>query len=106
MGGFGDQVLAQARVGSEDAEEADQVDAGRGHEGGEAAEEFEGLEDELRLAGRVQLAYERGLIVAALDSSKGNQSEAARLLDMSRATLQDKIRKYGLNHDPELEPEG
>jgi two-component system response regulator HydG len=41
-------------------------------------------------------AYERGLIVAALDAAKGNQSEAARLLDMGRATLQDKMRKYRL----------
>jgi DNA-binding NtrC family response regulator len=41
-------------------------------------------------------AYERGLIVGALDAAKGNQSEAARLLDMGRATLQDKMRKYGV----------
>jgi len=41
-------------------------------------------------------AYERGAIVAALESAKGNQSEAARLLDIGRATLQDKMRKYGL----------
>lgn len=42
-------------------------------------------------------AYERGLIVAALDAARGNQSEAARLLDMGRTTLQDKMRKYGLS---------
>ncbi len=41
-------------------------------------------------------AYERGLIVAALEGAKGNRSEAARLLDVSRATLHDKLRKYGL----------
>jgi two-component system response regulator HydG len=41
-------------------------------------------------------AYERGAIVAALESAHGNQSEAARLLDIGRATLQDKMRKYGL----------
>jgi len=41
-------------------------------------------------------AYERGLIVAALQAAHQNQSEAARLLDIGRATLQDKIRKYGL----------
>jgi DNA-binding protein Fis len=40
-------------------------------------------------------AFERGLIVAALDTAKGNQSEAARLLEIGRATLQDKLRKYG-----------
>ena len=44
-------------------------------------------------------AYERGLIVAALDATRGNQSEAARLLDIGRATLQDKIRKYGLSRE-------
>jgi two-component system, NtrC family, response regulator HydG len=41
-------------------------------------------------------AYERGAIVAALEAARGNQSEAARLLDIGRATLQDKMRKYGL----------
>ena len=46
-------------------------------------------------------AYERGLIVGALDAAKGNQSEAARLLDMGRATLQDKMRKYGLQRGDE-----
>ncbi|HEY5956145.1 MAG TPA: sigma-54 dependent transcriptional regulator [Polyangiaceae bacterium] len=41
------------------------------------------------------MAYERSLIATALDAAKGNQSEAARLLDLSRATLQDKMRKHG-----------
>jgi two-component system response regulator HydG len=44
-------------------------------------------------------AFERGLIVAALDAAKGNQSEAARLLEIGRATLQDKLRKHGLCRD-------
>jgi two-component system response regulator HydG len=44
-------------------------------------------------------AFERGLIVAALDAAKGNQSEAARLLEIGRATLQDKLRKHGLHHE-------
>ena len=34
---LGDEVLTQARVGRKEAEEADQVDAGRGNEGGEAS---------------------------------------------------------------------
>jgi two-component system response regulator HydG len=50
-------------------------------------------------------AYERGLIVSALDTAKGNQSEAARLLDMGRATLQDKLRKYGLTQGEHRELE-
>ena len=41
-------------------------------------------------------AYERGLIVAALEATKGNRSEAARLLDIGRATLHDKLHKHGL----------
>jgi DNA-binding NtrC family response regulator len=49
-------------------------------------------------------AYERGLIVGALDAAKGNQSEAARLLDMGRATLQDKMRRYGLTRGGDAEP--
>ncbi|HEY8206683.1 MAG TPA: sigma-54 dependent transcriptional regulator [Myxococcaceae bacterium] len=41
-------------------------------------------------------AYERGLILSALESAKGNRSEAARLLDVSRSTLHDKLQKHGL----------
>jgi two-component system response regulator HydG len=49
----------------------------------------------LTLKQRVE-AYERGLIVGALDLARGNQSEAARALGVSRVTLHDKLRKYGL----------
>ena len=41
-------------------------------------------------------AYERGLIVDALRAAHGNRSEAARRLGVSRVTLHDKLRKYGL----------
>jgi two-component system response regulator HydG len=41
------------------------------------------------------LAFERSLIATALETAKGNQSEAARLLDLSRATLQDKLKRHG-----------
>jgi transcriptional regulator with GAF, ATPase, and Fis domain len=41
-------------------------------------------------------AFERGLIARALDATAGNQSEAARRLGVSRVTLIDKLRKYGL----------
>lgn len=41
-------------------------------------------------------AYERGLIMEALRASGGNQSEAARRLQVPRVTLHDKLRKYGL----------
>ena len=41
-------------------------------------------------------AFERGLIAKALTAARGNHSEAARRLSTSRATLLDKIKKYGL----------
>ena len=40
--------------------------------------------------------FERGLIVAALAQAGGNQSEAARQLGVNRATLLDKLARYGL----------
>jgi DNA-binding NtrC family response regulator len=42
------------------------------------------------------LAFERGLVARALDATSGNQSEAARRLGVSRVTLIDKMKKYGL----------
>ena len=41
-------------------------------------------------------AYERGLVVEALRAAHNNRSEAARALGISRVTLHDKLRKYGL----------
>jgi DNA-binding NtrC family response regulator len=55
----------------------------------------EGEAPALGLRPRVE-AYERGLVVAALRAAKGNRSEAARQLGISRVTLHDKLRKYGL----------
>ena len=52
--------------------------------------------EKLPLKARVE-AYERGLIVEALRAARGNRSEAARLLDVSRVTLHDKLKKYGLS---------
>jgi len=49
----------------------------------------------LPLRDRVQ-AYERGLVVLALREARGNRSEAARRLGISRVTLHDKLRRYGL----------
>ncbi|BDG04510.1 sigma-54-dependent transcriptional regulator [Anaeromyxobacter oryzae] len=57
----------------------------------------------LPLRQRVE-AYERGLIVEALRAARGNRSEAARRLGVSRVTLHDKLRKYGLGGGDE-EPE-
>ena len=41
-------------------------------------------------------AYERGLIVAALDEAGGNRTHAARALGLNRDTLHSKLNKYGL----------
>jgi DNA-binding NtrC family response regulator len=51
--------------------------------------------DPLPLKERVQ-AYERGLVVEALRAAGGNRSEAARRLGISRVTLHDKLKRYGL----------
>jgi len=40
--------------------------------------------------------FERGLLVEALRACRGNRSEAARRLGLSRATLHDKLRKHGI----------
>jgi DNA-binding NtrC family response regulator len=56
--------------------------------------------DPLPLRERVQ-AYERGLVVEALREARGNRSEAARRLGISRVTLHDKLRRYGLGGDDE-----
>ncbi len=45
-------------------------------------------------------AYERGLILDALRIAGGNRSEASRRLGIGRATLHDKLRKYGLDGTP------
>lgn len=49
----------------------------------------------LSLKEQVQ-AYERGLILRALEESHGNQVRAAQALAVSRATLIDKMRRYGI----------
>jgi len=56
--------------------------------------------DPFPLKERVQ-AYERGLVVEALREARGNRSEAARRLGVSRVTLHDKLRRYGLGGDDE-----
>jgi two-component system, NtrC family, response regulator HydG len=58
----------------------------------------------LSLKQRVE-AYERGLVVEALEATRGNRSEAARTLGISRVTLHDKLKKYGLTRGEEP-PEG
>jgi DNA-binding NtrC family response regulator len=59
----------------------------------------------LGLKPRVE-AYERGLIVEALRASRGNRSEAARVLGVSRVTLHDKLNKYGLAKGGDADADG
>jgi len=40
---------------------------------------------------------ERNLIVVALEKAGGNKTKAAKLLNLSRSRLYDKLNKYGLN---------
>lgn len=44
--------------------------------------------------------YERSLICDALTRHNGNQSQAARTLDMPRATLVDRIAALGIDATP------
>ncbi len=41
-------------------------------------------------------AFERGLVAEALRAARGNRSQAARLLGISRVTLYEKLKKHGL----------
>ncbi len=68
-------------------------------EGGDTGDEHEHPVSDARggpsLKEQVE-AFERGLVARSLDSTGGNQSEAARRLGVSRVTLIDKMKKYGL----------
>ena len=44
-------------------------------------------------------AFERNLIKQAIEASRGRHSETARRLQMNRATLYDKLRKYALTKE-------
>jgi two-component system response regulator AtoC len=51
-------------------------------------------------------AFERNLLVHALAATQGNQSEAARRLGLTRATLYDRLKKYSLLPDQARSPDG
>jgi DNA-binding NtrC family response regulator len=50
---------------------------------------------ELPLRDQVE-TFERGVVARVMEATGGNQSEAARRLGVSRVTLIDKLKKYGL----------
>jgi sigma-54 specific flagellar transcriptional regulator A len=51
------------------------------------------------------LMIERQLIEQALQRSRGTVAQAARLLNLRRTTLVEKMRKLGMTHNGELPPE-
>ncbi len=56
-----------------------------------------GLPDRL-LSGQINFAqFERQLLVLALQRNKGNQSQTAKMLGMSRRTVQYRIEKFAIN---------
>jgi two-component system, NtrC family, response regulator HydG len=65
-----------------------------------AAPQAEAAGSTLTLKQRVD-AYERGLVAQALRAAGNSRTEAARALGISRVTLHDKLKKYGLGSDVE-----
>jgi two-component system response regulator HydG len=54
------------------------------------------LDTGVDLAGQSLEEVERQAVMATLEASKGNKSEAARRLGITRATLHNKMKKYGI----------
>jgi DNA-binding NtrC family response regulator len=48
-------------------------------------------------------AYERGLILAALQSTGGNQRQAAARLGLLATTFHEKLKRYGIRPRPSAE---
>ena len=48
-------------------------------------------------------AYERGLILAALESTGGNQRQAAARLGLLATTFHEKLKRYGIRPRPSAE---
>jgi len=61
------------------------------------------MEDEpADLRSRVR-AYERGLILAALEATGGNQRQAAARLGLLATTFHEKLKRYGIRPKPSAE---
>jgi len=61
------------------------------------------MDDEpVDLRSRVR-AYERGLILAALESTGGNQRQAAARLGLLATTFHEKLKRYGIRPRPSAE---
>jgi DNA-binding NtrC family response regulator len=48
-------------------------------------------------------AYERGLILAALEATGGNQRQAAARLGLLATTFHEKLKRYGIRPRPSTE---
>ena len=48
-------------------------------------------------------AYERGLILAALESTGGNQRQAAARLGLLATTFHEKLKRYGIRPRPTVD---
>jgi len=59
-------------------------------------------DDAADLRSRVR-AYERGLILAALEATGGNQRQAAARLGLLATTFHEKLKRYGLRPRPSAE---
>jgi arginine utilization regulatory protein len=47
--------------------------------------------------------YEKGLIIKALEQAEGNQTNAAKLLNLPKQTLCNKVKKYQINSKISIE---
>jgi DNA-binding NtrC family response regulator len=60
------------------------------------------MDEPADLRSRVR-AYERGLILAALESTGGNQRQAAARLGLLATTFHEKLKRYGIRPRPSAE---
>ncbi len=66
--------------------------------GGIPVGEWRGDRSRLDFAKLVQ-SYEKELLLWALKKAGGNRSKASKILQLKRTTLQDKLKKYGLQNE-------
>ena len=98
--------LAEATAGCEVAD-ADRVVEMAVHEGGSQVVRVDPSDEGPIIALRSEVdadaepsghlrAYERGLIVSALEAAGGNQRRAAAMLGLLPTTFHEKLKRYGL----------
>jgi two-component system, NtrC family, response regulator AtoC len=90
--------LGPEALGPGDAPPAVVARRDEGATGGDAASAPAEPGEPLTLREQLE-AVERGIIARALTAARGNQSEAARRLGVSRGTLIDRLKRFGLAPD-------